>query len=96
MSTLPAAKPDGGSPPPGDGPPQLGATIGRSVMAALGRPADFLRVTVRRVTDDSYRVNVVTGADPSSARIAHSYFVAVDARGNLTDSTPAVTKLYAG
>ena len=96
MSTLPTVKPDGGSPPGGDGLPQLAVVIGRSVMAALGRPADFLRVTVRKVTDDGYRVNVVTGADHSSARIAHSYFVAVDARGNLTDSTPAVTKLYAG
>ena len=95
MSTPPAAKPNAGTHPPGESSPPLADTIGRSVMAALGRPADFLRVTVRRVTDDSYRVNVVTGADPSSARIAHSYFVAVDAKGNLTGSTPAVMKLYA-
>lgn len=96
MSTLPAAKPGAGTAAGGDGLPQLAAAIGRSVMAALGRPADFLRVTVRKVTDDNYRVNVVTGADPSSARVAHSYFVAVDAKGNLTASTPALTKLYAG
>lgn len=96
MSTLPAAKPDGGAPTGGDGPPQPAAAIGRAVMAALGRPADFLRVTVRMVTADSYRVNVVTGPDPSSARIAHSYFVTADPGGTVTRSTPAVTKLYAG
>jgi hypothetical protein len=66
----------------------------RSVMAALGRPADFLKTTVRPVSGDSYRVNVMTGPNAGSARITHSYFVTADENGNVTHSTPVITKLY--
>ena len=70
------------------------AAICRNVMAALGRPGDFLRVTVRQVTADGYRVNVMTGADAASTRIAHSFFVTADKDGNVTASAPAIAKLY--
>ena len=64
------------------------------VMAALGRPRDFLRVTACQVTGDGYRVNVVTGPDAASSRIAHSFFVTADANGNVTTSAPAIMKQY--
>lgn len=68
--------------------------IGRSVLAALGRPAGLLRVTVRQVTDINHRVNVIVGPDPTTARIAHSFFVTTDAAGNLTGSVPPLVRSY--
>ena len=73
---------------------QLAAAVGRAVMTALGRPGDLLNVTVRQVGGQKYRVNVVTGPDPSAARIAHSFFVAVDDRGNVLDSAPPLARCY--
>ena len=68
--------------------------VGKAVLAALGRPADLLRVTARRVTADGHRVNVIAGADPASARIAHSFFVTADDDGNVTASAPPIVRLY--
>jgi hypothetical protein len=73
---------------------QLATAISRAVMTGLGRPADLLNVTVRRVAGQNYRVNVVTGVDAASARIAHSFFVAVDDQGNVLESTPALARCY--
>jgi hypothetical protein len=70
------------------------ARIVQSVMAALGRPSDFLRATVTEVRTDTFRVNVVTGPDAAAARIAHSFFVTVDENGAVTNSSPAVVKSY--
>jgi hypothetical protein len=67
-----------------------------AVMAALGRPADFLQVTARRVTTDGHRVNVVAGGDPTQARIAHSFFVTTDAAGAVTGSVPPLVRVYGG
>jgi hypothetical protein len=94
MSMLPVAPPDEGAEPADGNQKRLATAICRSVMAALGRPADFLKVTVRRVTGNRYRVNVVTGADGASARIAHSFFVTADDRGAVTGSNPAIQKWY--
>jgi hypothetical protein len=68
--------------------------ICRQVMAALGRPADFLRITARQVSSDNYRVNVLAGADASTARVAHSFFVTADDAGNVTGSSPSIVKQY--
>ena len=68
--------------------------VGRAVMTALGRPTDFLRVTARRVTETGHRVNVIAGGDPTTARIAHSFFVTTDADGNLTGSAPPIVRSY--
>jgi hypothetical protein len=43
---------------------------------------------VRRLWEGHERVNVFVGADAVSATVAHSYFVAADAAGNITASTP--------
>jgi hypothetical protein len=67
--------------------------IDHAVLEALGRPQDFLRMTSRQVTANTYRVNVFTG--PSLARrIAHSFFVTADAEGRLISSMPAIVRLY--
>ncbi len=68
--------------------------VGRAVMTALGRPTDFLRVTARRVTESTHRVNVIAGTDPTTARIAHSFFVTADDAGNVTGSAPPIVRLY--
>lgn len=68
--------------------------VGRAVLSALGRPANFLRVTATRVTDTNHRVNVLVGGDPTLARIAHSFFVTTDADGNLTGSAPPIVRSY--
>jgi hypothetical protein len=94
MAKRPEAPPADEAEPaaPTQGP--LTAAISRNVMAVLGRPGDFLRVTVRQVTGDGYRVNVMTGADAASTRIAHSFFVTADKDGNVTASAPTIVKLY--
>ena len=68
--------------------------VGRAVLTALGRPAEFLRVTATRVGDTGHRVNVIVGGDPTLARIAHSFFVTTDADGNVTCSTPPIVRSY--
>jgi hypothetical protein len=69
-------------------------TLCASVMRALGRPADFFKISVIQLWDDHYRVNVQTGTDVTSLRIAHSFFVASDENGNVVDSVPPITRLY--
>jgi hypothetical protein len=73
---------------------QLAAAVCQAVLSGLGRPADLLSVTARQVAGHCYRVNVVTGADPTGARIAHSFFVTVDDQGNVLDSTPPLARRY--
>jgi hypothetical protein len=63
-------------------------------MNALGQPRDLFRLSVVRLWENRYRVNVQTGDDAVSARIAHSFFLAVDADGNVLESIPAITRLY--
>jgi hypothetical protein len=70
------------------------AAICRQVMTVLGRPIDFLRITVRQITSEAYRVNVVAGADMATARIAHSYFITADEGGNIVGADPALVKKY--
>jgi hypothetical protein len=83
------------------GPPVGRPTRGRredairgGVLAALGLPADLYRVAVLPLWGDHYRVNVVTGDDPTSVRIRHSYFLAADGRGNIIEVTPRIARLY--
>ena len=65
-----------------------------SVLTALGRPENFFRISAVCVWEDHYRVNVQTGTDTASARVAHSFFVAVDERGKVVESNPRITRLY--
>jgi hypothetical protein len=73
---------------------QRHAAISRCVLLALGRPGDLRRVQVRRLWGDRYWVNVFVGADAASARVAHSYCLAADGGGNVTGSSPEITRQY--
>ena len=94
MTTLPVMGdgPSAASPP--DGPGMREGAIRAGVLAALGRPGRLFRVAVVPVWGDHYRVNVMTGDDPTAVRIPHSYFVAADGRGNILASMPAIRKEY--
>jgi hypothetical protein len=70
------------------------AKIAAYVMGVLGQPQDFLRVTVVRLWENRFRVNVQTGFDAVSARVAHSFFLTTDETGKVIGSDPALTRLY--
>jgi hypothetical protein len=73
---------------------RIAGMIAASVLRELGKPADLFRVAVVRLWDNRYRVNVQTGPDAVSARVAHSFFLEVDEAGAVLASTPAITRLY--
>jgi hypothetical protein len=72
----------------------LNAVIGEQVIHALGEPADLLAVSVRPLWETYYRVNVFVGPDVTSARVANSYFLEIDAEGKITAATPKITRRY--
>jgi hypothetical protein len=72
----------------------LNDLIGQHLMHALGNPGSLLKVQVKHLWSDHYRVNVLVGADAASAKVAHSYFLEADDNGNITASTPAITRKY--
>jgi hypothetical protein len=72
----------------------LYALIGEQVIHTLGKPNDLLKVQVRPLWEDHYRVNVFVGIDGVSARVADSYFLVADSDGNIVESTPTITKQY--
>jgi hypothetical protein len=70
------------------------AVIAAAVMSALGKPPDFRRVTVVKLWGNQFRVNVLTGGDATSSRVAHSYFLTAADDGRVLDSEPAIARLY--
>lgn len=75
-------------------PEQQSGSIVRQLVQTLGRPAALHRVEVRHLWDKHYRVNVFVGADVTSTRIAHSFFLSLDEDGNIIASAPAITRTY--
>ncbi len=73
---------------------QRKAVIGKHVINTLGQPDNLHRVQVKHLWEDHYRVNVLVGVDAASAKVANSYFLAVDSDGNILASTPKITKQY--
>jgi hypothetical protein len=73
---------------------QLAAAVCAAVINGLGRPDNLFRVSAVRLWENRYRVNVQTGADAVSIRVAHSFFVAADEKGNVVESTPKITRVY--
>ena len=94
MSTTTLPVVEGGRPPAAAQGAHREGAIRAGVLAALGRPDQPFRVVVVPLWGDHFRVNVVTGADPSSVRIPHSYFVAADGRGNILESSPGIRREY--
>lgn len=68
-------------------------SIARQVMSTLGAPAEFLRVKVRVLWPDHYRVNILTGTSDAFAKVAHSYFL-VARDGVIVDSNPTLRREY--
>jgi hypothetical protein len=70
--------------------------IGQHVLLAVGEPADLLRVQVRHLWEQRYRVNVFVGPDFACARVANSYFVQADDDGKIIAATPQLVRKYVG
>jgi hypothetical protein len=85
---------EGGRSPDGATGADREGAIRAGVLAALGLPDQLFRVVVVPLWGDHFRVNVITGVDPSAVRIPHSYFVAADGRGNIVASTPSIRREY--
>ena len=68
--------------------------VAEAVLHALGEPGGLLKVQVRELWDGHYRVNVFTGTDAASARVAHSYFLVADGDANIVASTPKIARQY--
>jgi hypothetical protein len=73
---------------------ELGASLTQQVMDALGLPSNLHGVQVRHLWADRFRLNVLVGADASTATVAHSFFLAVGEDGLIVESTPPVTRKY--
>ena len=73
---------------------RVALAITAAVLRQLGKPADLFRVSVVRLWENRYRVNVHTGPDAVSARVAHSFFLTADDDGRVVASDPAITRLY--
>lgn len=72
----------------------LSALIGEKVMHALGEPRSLLKMQVRPLWENYYRVNVFIGKDAASAQIVNSYFLTADGDGNILTSAPEIRKQY--
>jgi hypothetical protein len=70
------------------------ALVGEQVLHELGQPRDLLKVQVRPLWDNTYRVNVFVGVSPASARIANSFFVVTDGDCNILESTPRILRQH--
>lgn len=68
--------------------------IAEAVIAALGRPASLWAVHVRWLWADCYRVNVLTGVNPASTLVAHSYFLTADTNGSVLNASPTIERRY--
>lgn len=66
--------------------------IRAEVLAALGRPSGFLKVAVRPLWGDKFRVNVWAAADGVGNGIPNSYFVTADERGAILAAEPPIRK----
>jgi len=68
--------------------------IEQQVIKALGKPSNLVKVQVRPIWDNHYRVNVLVGADAASARVANSYFLEVDSEGSVIAANPKIGRQY--
>ncbi len=77
-----------------DMPQTVDGHIGEQIVRSIGTPDDLLKVQVRRVGTDRYRVNVFVGKDYTSGRVANSYFLTADSEGKILTSSPAIVRVY--
>jgi len=75
--------------------PEAGSSaIKEQIIAALGKPADLLKVVARPLWERCYRVNVFVGPDATSCKVAHSYFLEADGNGKILSSSPVLARMY--
>lgn len=67
--------------------------IREQVIHALGTPGNLRNVQIRTISDNQYRVNVIVGDNAGAVRIANSFFIVIDSKGEITTS-PRITKQY--
>jgi hypothetical protein len=72
----------------------LNDVIAKQVVQSLGTPADLLKVQVRPLGRDCYRVNVFVGKYGTNARIADSFFLTADDEGKILTSSPKIARQY--
>lgn len=72
----------------------LKTRIAERVLRVLGKPDTLQSVQVRPLWGEHYRVNILVGADGISGRVAHSFFLVVDAEGTILTSTPEISRCY--
>jgi hypothetical protein len=68
--------------------------ISKQVVQSLGFPAGLLKVQVRPVCADRYRVNVFVAKEANSVRITDSFFLIADDDGKILKSSPEIIKRY--
>jgi hypothetical protein len=73
---------------------QLASAICGSVLRKLGRPDRLFRISAIRLWTNHFRVNVQTGADATSTRIEHSFFVSAGEDGSVLESIPPIARCY--
>ena len=66
----------------------------KQVVSSLGSPKNLLKMQVRPIGGDRYRVNVFVGSDATSARIADSFFLTTTEEGNILASSPEIVRAY--
>jgi hypothetical protein len=72
----------------------LNELIRKQVVRFLGSPDDLLKMQVRPLGGDHYRVNVVVGKDATSGRITDSFFLTTDEEGTILTSSPEMVRVY--
>jgi hypothetical protein len=68
--------------------------IRKQVVRSLGSPAGLLKVQVKPIGGDRYRVNVFVGKDATSGRVADSFFLTTDEEGTILASSPEIVRVY--
>lgn len=76
------------SPTPDSDRPSSQLAVRRAILVALRGSPGVMRVVVRPLWPNHFRVNVFVGPDAASASIAHSYFVQVGDAGDILWTTP--------
>ena len=72
----------------------MDSLIGDQIIHTLGKPSNLLKVQIKRLWENCYRVNVLIGKDASCPTIANSYFVESDSEGKIVESNPKIVKQY--
>jgi len=73
---------------------KFNTSLGQEVLLRLGRPDDLRHVQVRPLWEGHYRVNILVGAELTSVKIAHSFFLVANRDGKVLASTPEMTRRY--